>query len=54
MVWYIIHKVTSLLWDSLRISCLSPDHKTLKLLILHQEILILRRHQKRVLSIMRG
>ena len=51
MIWYLIHQVTSLLWDSLRFSRLSPDAKTLELLLLRQQLLIVRRHQKRGRSI---
>jgi hypothetical protein len=46
MVWFFIHQVVSLLWDSLRIWRLSPDDKTLELLLLRQPLLILRRHHK--------
>lgn len=51
MIWYLIHQVASLLWDSLRFSRLSPDSKTLELLLLRQQLLIVRRHQKRGRSI---
>jgi hypothetical protein len=47
MVWSVVHLVATLFWDSLRYSRLFPDDKTLKLLLLRQQILILRRHQKR-------
>ena len=47
MVWHLVHLIVSLFWDSLRFSRLSPDDKTLELLLLRQQILILRRHQKR-------
>jgi len=47
MVWHLVHLIVSLIWDSLRFSRLSPDDKTLELLLLRQQILILRRHQKR-------
>jgi putative transposase len=51
MVRYIFHMMVTLLWDALRLSRLSPDNKTLELLILRQQLLILRRHQKRGPSI---
>src|SRR4051794_28504018 len=54
MIWYRIHLVASLFWDSLRFSRLSPDDKTLELLLLRQQVLILRRHQKRGPSVTRG
>ena len=47
MIWYLVHLTVSLFWDSLRFSRLSPDDKTLELLLLSQQVLILRRHQKR-------
>jgi transposase InsO family protein len=47
MVWHFIYLVVHLLWDSFRFSRLSPDDKTLELLLLRQQLLILRRHQKR-------
>jgi putative transposase len=47
MVWYFLYGLVSLLWDALRLSRLSPDDKTLELLVLRQQLLILRRHQKR-------
>ena len=47
MIWYLVLLVASLFWDSLRFSHLSPDDKTLELLLLRQQVLILRRHQKR-------
>jgi putative transposase len=53
MVWYFVHLVVSLLWDGLRFSRLSPDDKTLELLLLRQQVLILRRHQKRGPTLMR-
>jgi putative transposase len=54
MVWYILHQVVSLLWHSFRISRLSPDDKTLELLLLRQQLLILRRCQKRGPAISRS
>jgi hypothetical protein len=54
MGWYILHQVMSLLWHSLRISRLSPDDKTLELLLLRQQLLILRRHHKRGPTIRRS
>lgn len=36
-----------LLWDSLRFSRLAPDDKTIELLLLRQQFVIVRRHQKR-------
>jgi hypothetical protein len=47
MVWSVVHRVITLFWDTLRYSCLSPDDKTLELLLLRQQILMLRRHKKR-------
>ena len=47
MIWHFVYLVVHLLWDSLRFSRLSPDAKTLELLLLRQQLLILRRHQKR-------
>lgn len=44
----------SLLWDSLRFSRLSPDDKILELLLLRQQVLILRRHQKRCPTVTRS
>ena len=54
MIWYIVHLVITLLWDAVRLSWLSPDDKTLELLALRQQLLMLRRHQKRGPSITRG
>jgi hypothetical protein len=54
MIWYLIHQVISFLWDSFRFSRMSPDVKTLELLLLRQQLLILRRHQKRGPSITYG
>ena len=54
MIWFLIRQVASLLWDGLRFSRLSPDSKTLELLLLRQQLLILRRHQKRGPSITHG
>jgi hypothetical protein len=51
MVWYIFHVVVALLWDVIRLSRLSADDKTIEVLLLHQQLLILRRHQKRGPSI---
>jgi hypothetical protein len=47
MIWHFIYLVAHLLWDSFRFNRLAPDDKTLELLLLRQQILILRRHQKR-------
>jgi putative transposase len=47
MIWHFIYLVAHLLWDSFRFSRLTPDDKTLERLLLRQQILILRRHQKR-------
>jgi putative transposase len=47
MVWYLIHLISHLLWDSLRFTPLAPDEKTMELLLLRQQLLILRRHQPR-------
>jgi putative transposase len=47
MVWTFLFQVVSLLWHTLRICRLTPDDKTLELLLLRQQLLILRRHQKR-------
>jgi transposase InsO family protein len=47
MIWHFVYLVAHLLWDSFRFSRLTPDAKTLELLLLRQQILILRRHQKR-------
>ena len=54
MVWYILHVVVTLLWDGLRLSRLSADDKTIEVLLLRQQLLILRRHQKRGPSISQG
>ena len=54
MVWHLVHLIVSLVWDSLRLSRLSPDDKTIELLLLRQQILILRRHQKRGPVLMRS
>jgi putative transposase len=51
MVWYIFHVVVALLWDVVRRSRLSADDKTIEVLVLRQQVLILRRHQKRRPSI---
>ncbi len=37
MIWHLIHLVVTLLWDSLRFSRLSPDNKTIELLLLRQQ-----------------
>jgi putative transposase len=47
MIWHFIYLVVHLLWDCFRFSRLAPDDKTLELLLLRQQLLILRRHQKR-------
>ena len=47
MIWHFIYLVVPLLWDSLRFSLLAPDDKTVELLLLRQQLLIVRRHQKR-------
>lgn len=47
MIWHFIYLVVHLLWDSLRFSRLAPDDKTLELLLLRQQLLMVRRHQKR-------
>jgi len=47
MVWSLVYLAIGLVWDSLRYSRLSPADKTLELMLLRQQILILRRHQKR-------
>ncbi len=47
MIWHSVYLVAHLLWDSFRFSRLAPNDKTLELLLLRQQILILRRHQKR-------
>ncbi len=54
MIWYLFHLIVTLLWDSLRFSHLSPDDKTLELLLLRQQLLIVRRHQKRGPTITRS
>jgi hypothetical protein len=54
MIWYLIHLIVNLFWDSLRFSRLSPDDKTLELLLLRQQLLILRRHQPRGPTITRS
>jgi putative transposase len=54
MVWYLFHILVTLLWDAICLSRLSPDEKTLELLVLRQQLLILRRHQKRGPSISAG
>ena len=46
MVWYIIHVVVTLLWDGVRLSRMSADDETIEVLLLRQQALILRRHQK--------
>ncbi len=51
MVWYIIHVVVRLVWDCIRLSRMSADDKTIEVLLLRQQLLILRRHQKRGPSI---
>jgi hypothetical protein len=48
-----IYLVVHLLWDSLHFSRLAPDDKTVELLLLRQQLLIVRRHQKRGLAISR-
>ena len=47
MIWHFIDLVVHLLWDSLRFGRLAPDDKTIELLLLRQQLLIVRRHQKR-------
>jgi hypothetical protein len=54
MVWSVVHRVVTLFWDTLRYSRLSPDDKTLELLLLRQQILILRRHRRRVPDLTRS
>jgi putative transposase len=47
MLSYLIHLILTLFWDFIRQSRLSPDEKTLEILVLRQQLLIVRRHQKR-------
>ncbi|MBK8022632.1 MAG: transposase [Chloroflexi bacterium] len=47
MIWHFVYLVVHLLWDSLRFSRLAPDDKTIELVLLRQQLLIVRRHQKR-------
>ena len=54
MAWYLIHLITHLLWDSRCFSRLAPDDKTLELVLLRQQLLILRRHHSRGPVISRG
>jgi hypothetical protein len=54
MIWYLIHVVVTLLWDGLRLSRMSADDKAIEVLLLRQQVLILRRHQKRGPSISQG
>ncbi len=54
MVWYIIHAVVTLLWDSIRLSGMSVDDKTIEVLVLRQQLLIMRWHQKHGPSISQG
>ena len=54
MIWYIIYAVLTLLWDQVRLSRMSADDKTIELLLLRQQLLIMRRHQKRGPSISQG
>ena len=41
MIWYLIYLIVRLFWDGLRFSRLAPDDKTLELLLLCQQVLIL-------------
>lgn len=54
MVWYIILVVATLLWNGIRLSRMSVDDKTIEVLVLRQQVLILRRHQTRRPSIRQG
>jgi hypothetical protein len=54
MIWHLMQLIITLLWDCLRFSRLSPDTKTIELLLLRQQLLILRRHQKRGPSLTRS
>ena len=54
MMWYVIHVVLTLRWDGVRLSRMSADDKTIEVLLLRQQLLILRRHQKRGPSISQG
>jgi putative transposase len=54
MVWYISYVVGSLRWDGVRLSRMSADDKTIEVLVLRQQVLILRRHQTRGPSISQG
>jgi hypothetical protein len=54
MIWYLIHGVVTLLWDGLRLSRMSSVDKAIEVLLLRQQLLILRRHQKRGPSISQG
>ena len=47
MIWHCIYLIVHLLWNSFRFSRLGADDKTLELLLLRQQFLIVRRHQKR-------
>ena len=48
---YFVHVLAALVWDAIRLSRLSPDDKTLELLVLRQQLHILPHHQKRRPSI---
>ena len=54
MIWYIIHAALTLLWDRVRLSRMSADDKSIEVLLLRQQLLIMRRHQKRGPSISQG
>ena len=54
MIWHMIHAAVTLLWDSIRLSKMTVDDKTIEVLLLRQQLLILRRHQKRGPSISQG
>jgi hypothetical protein len=47
MVWYILHVVITLLWGGVRLRRMLEDDKTIEVLLLRQQLLVLRCHQKR-------
>ena len=47
MFWYYVHMLVMLVWDGLCLSRMSAHEKTIEVLLLRQQLLILRRHQKR-------
>ena len=47
MVWYVVSVLTSLIFDVFRLVRMTPDEKDMEILLLRQQLMIVRRKQKR-------